>query len=172
MMVPERLFFALWPGTTQCGALSRIQSELSGPTGRPVHPLDIHLTLVFLGPATPEQRGCAEAAAGRLRIAPFDLVLDQTGSFPRARVLWCGISVCPSPLAELVTALRGELAGCGFVLDQRPYRAHATLARKSPPREARLLDPPIPWPVDGFVLAYGQEGPPPRYRILRRWNLT
>jgi hypothetical protein len=75
------------------------------------------------------------------------------------------------PLADLVLALRSELAGCGFALDNRPYRPHATLARKAPALEAYTLDPPIRWPVDSFVLAYGQEGPPPRYRILRRWSL-
>ena len=93
------------------------------------------------------------------------------GSFPRARVLWCGADTAPPPLAGLVLALRAGLVGCGFALDERPYRPHATLARKAPALEARTLNPPIRWLVDSFVLACGQEGPPPRYRILRRWSL-
>ena len=82
-----------------------------------------------------------------------------------------GAAVAPPPLADLVLALRSELAGCGFALDDRPYRPHATLARKATALEGRTLDPPIHWPVEAFVLACGQEGPPPRYRILRRWSL-
>ena len=167
----ERLFLALWPGAAQRLALARVQGALPPRAGRPTHPEDIHLTLVFLGPASPEQRHCAEMAAGRVRGRPFELTLDRVGSFPRARVLWCGADTAPPPLADLVLALRSELAGCGFALDNRPYCPHATLARKAPALEAYTLDPPIRWPVASFVLAYGQEGPPPRYRILRRWSL-
>ncbi|MBP8285117.1 MAG: RNA 2',3'-cyclic phosphodiesterase [Chromatiaceae bacterium] len=167
----ERLFLALWPGAAQRLALARVQGVLPLRIGRPTHPEDIHLTLVFLGPADPEQRHCAEMAAGRVRGGPFELTLDRVGSFPRARVLWCGADTASPPLAALVLALRSELASCGFVLDDRPYRPHATLARKAPALEARTLDPPIRWPVASFVLACGQEGPPPRYRILRRWSL-
>ncbi len=167
----ERLFLALWPGVAQRLALARVQGALPPRAGRPTHPEDIHLTLVFLGPASPEQRQCAEAAAGRVRGQPFELTLDRMGSFPRARVLWCGADTASPALAGLVLALRAGLAGCGFALDERPYRPHATLARKASALEARTLDPPIRWPVDSFVLACGQEGPPPRYRILRRWSL-
>lgn len=168
----ERLFFALWPGEAQCLALAQVQRQLPLPLGRPTHPLDIHLTLVFLGPAKPDQRQCAEAAAGRVQSPSFEVTLDRVGSFPRARVLWCGAEQAPAPLTSLVHSLQSELAGCGFAIDRRPYQPHATLARKAPPLALRLLDQPIHWPVDNFVLAAGQEGPPPRYRIFRRWNLA
>ena len=171
MPMAERLFLALWPRAAPRLALAQVQAALPPRAGRATHPEDIHLTLVFLGPAGLEQRRCVEAAAGRARCHPFELVLDRVGAFPRARVLWCGADTAPPPLADLVLALRSELAGCGFALDNRPYCPHATLARKAPALEAYTLDPPIRWPVDSFVLAYGQEGPPPRYRILRRWSL-
>ncbi len=167
----KRLFLAIWPGPAQRLALSRVQDTLPARVGRPIHPEDIHLTLVFLGLASPEQRQCAEDAAGRVRGLPFEFTLDRLGSFPRARVLWCGADTPSPPLADLVLALRAELAGCGFAPDDRPYRPHATLAHKAPALEGRTLETPIRWPVDSFVLASGQEGPPPRYRILRRWNL-
>lgn len=174
----ERLFFALWPGVAQRLALAGVQRDLGAlaprPAGHPArwtHPEDIHLTLVFLGSASPDQRRCAEAAAGRVRATAFALSMDRVGSFPRARVLWCGTAVALVPLVELVGSLRRELGSCGFTLDQRPYAPHATLARNARPLATRLLDQPIPWPVEDFVLAAGQEGPPPRYRILGRWPL-
>lgn len=171
MRMAERLFFALWPGEDQRRALAAVQRKLDLPRGRLAHPEDIHLTLVFLGPASADQRQCAEAAAGRVKRAPFELNLDRLGSFPRARVIWCGTEAVAPSLAALVEDLRLELGGCGFQLDQRPFKAHATLVRKAPPLPSRPLEPPIPWPVAEFVLAFGQEGPPPRYRILRRWPL-
>jgi RNA 2',3'-cyclic 3'-phosphodiesterase len=167
----KNLFLAIWPGAMERLALSRLRDTLSLQAGHPTHPEDIHLSLVFLGLASPDQRRCAEAATGRVRNPCFELSLDRLGSFPRARVQWCGADIAPPALTDLVTALRAELAGCGFLLDNRPYRPHATLARKAPAVAGRILEIPIRWTVDSFVLASGQEGPPPRYRILRRWFL-
>lgn len=167
----ERLFFALWPGDEQRRSLARVQRELSAQRGRQVHSQDIHITLVFLGEASAAQRACTELAAGAVGVAPFDLTLDRIGCFPRARVLWCGAGVCPRPLDELVAALKRELAACGFSPECRPYRPHATLVRKAVPLGSRPLVRPIYWHARDFVLACGQGGAPPRYRILRRWPL-
>ena len=171
----ERLFFALWPSERQRRSLERLQQGLTVHRGRPVHPQDIHATLVFLGQVDGERRACVEHAAGRVaargQAGPFELVLDRIGCFPRARVVWCGAEFCPGQLAELVSLLNGELEGCGLVPDRRPYRPHVTLFRKAAPLRADALDPPVRWPADSFVLAGAREGPPPRYRILRRWSL-
>lgn len=167
----ERLFFALWPGDAQRRALTRVQGGLPFPAGREAHPLDIHLTLVFLGPVGLRQRGCAEQAAAQVRGHAFELILDRVGSFPRSCTRWCGIDSCPQPLKDLVGALNNALGNCGFVPESRPFRPHITLARKAAVLESRLLEHPIQWPVEEFVLAYSQGGPPPRYRIAHRWSL-
>lgn len=167
----ERLFFALWPGEEQRSALARLQRD-SLRHGRETHPEDLHVTLVFLGDVIPEQRACAEAAADRVKGQPFRLVLDRIGSFPRARVVWCGASEHPQGLMDLVGALNRELLGCGFRPERRPYTAHVTLARNARPVEARALDRPIDWEVAEVVLVMTGTGPPPRYRIVRRWSLA
>lgn len=167
----ERLFFAFWPGAEQRLALSRIQQELPRRHFRATHPSDLHITLVFLGDVTPDQRACAEAAAARVTGKPFRLLLDRIGSFPRAGVIWCGPSERPQALLDLAGALNRELLSCGFRPESRPYAPHTTLARKARPIEARVLDDPVVWPVQEFVLVITETGAPPRYRVVRRWPL-
>jgi 2'-5' RNA ligase len=170
--VAERYFFALWPGDEQRLALTQMRGELPPYHGREAHPEDLHVTLVFLGQLDEERRRCVEAAAERVRGTAFSLTLDRIGSFPRARILWCGAGQTPQRLLELVGGLQGELRECGFRPERRAFVAHVTLARKSRPLPASALDHRIDWPVDSFVLAVGRDGGPPRYRVLRRWALA
>jgi 2'-5' RNA ligase len=172
MMASERLFFALWPADAQRRALTRVLRELPAHRGRESHPLDIHITLAFLGRVSNEQRYCVQQAAERARGVPFELVLDRIGCFPGARVLWCGADACPALLLDLVSSLTAGLEHCGFPPERRTYRPHATLVRNAVPTASMILERPVRWPVKGFVLAAGQGGPPPRYHILRRWSFS
>jgi 2'-5' RNA ligase len=170
--VSERLFFALWPGDAERSALARLQGSLALQGTRPTHPADIHLTLVFLGALPPERRACCEAAADLVQAAPFAIPLSRVGLWPRPRILWCGPAVTPPELLTLADGLAEALVPCGVPRETRPYAAHITLARRAraeidPRREWSLT-----WPVTGFVLAASRPGPPPRYRVLRRWALS
>jgi len=169
--VTERLFFALWPGERERGALTRIQDELADHRGRRTHPEDLHITLVFLGDLDPKRRACAEEAANRVQAAPFSLYLNRLGYFPRARIRWCGASERPQPLLDLLHALNGGLLSCGFHPERRPFEPHATLARKARPLPARELEHPVAWPVSEFALVIARPGECPRYRVVRRWPL-
>lgn len=169
----ERLFFALWPGEAERAGLVRLQHRLLRHGERPTHPEDLHLTLAFLGAVPPERRACCEAAGDGIDARPFVLSLSRVGFWPRPRILWCGPPAPPAPLLTLVRDLTDRLRPCGFPGERRPYAAHITLARKVAAR-GRPDDPTIPawhlrWPITGFVLAASGEGPPPRYRVLRRW---
>ncbi len=94
-----------------------------------------HITLAFYGevPAS-----VLDGLSGHLAHAagctpPLRLSLAAAGTFPsrasRARVLWCGLSGELAPLALM--AERVAMAGrhAGIVLEERPFRAHLTLAR-------------------------------------------
>jgi 2'-5' RNA ligase len=170
--VTERLFFALWPDAAVRRGLIQIRADLPRQHGRKPHPEDLHLTLAFLGEIDSGRRGCAEAAAERIRAEPFLLRLDRVGYWARPRILWCGASECPESLLEVLAALNHGLLGCGFAPERRPFVPHLTLARKAPRIEAFDLDPPLDWPVADFVLVGSRLGERPSYQVLRRWALA
>ena len=94
----------------------------------------IHVTLRFLGP-TPEPQILAAMdalAAAAAEAQPFEAGLDGAGAFPtaaRPRTLWLGIGAGAAELAALAEAVSRQLATRGWPPDERPFRAHLTLAR-------------------------------------------
>lgn len=156
-----------WPG--------RHHPALAG--ARWVHPLDLHLTLAFLGPR-PSDEAPAILAAGAAALAalpPLDLTVTGLGAFPglrAARVLWLGIQAGPA-LGVLVERLAPAMAPFGLTRGG-PYRPHATLARLRSPVALPDLPPPEPFTarVDRARLLTGGPGPGPRYRDLGEVPLT
>ena len=170
---PQRLFLALWPDSATRAALAAAARDLlDGVRARPVPAENLHLTLAFLGPTAAARRLCAEAAAARLRLPGFRLVLDEAGFFARAGVVWLGCRQAPAPLLELVQGLRTGLADCGFAPDTRPYRAHVTVGRKLRGRPRLAPPPPLAWEVRDFVLVRSRTRPDgAAYEVLTRWPL-
>lgn len=116
-------------------ALGDLQSRLRPRLGgiRPVRPEGIHLTLRFLGPASPSRlerlspRLCAAAEA----CPPGDAPVRGVGMFPdrgSPRVLWLGIEL-PEPLLELQRECERAARAAGFEPESRAFRAHLTLGR-------------------------------------------
>jgi 2'-5' RNA ligase len=94
----------------------------------------LHLTLRFLGP-TPDERipaieaAMAAAAAGE---RPFRVSLGGAGAFPstrRPRAIWLGIAGGIDELVRIARHLEDALVAAGWPRDERPFRAHLTLAR-------------------------------------------
>ncbi|MBK1717596.1 RNA 2',3'-cyclic phosphodiesterase [Thiocystis violacea] len=167
----ERWFLALWPDSETRTALEAQLVGLIPFQGRATHPLDRHLTLVFLGELDPDRLGGVESVASQVSAPRFELELDRIGHFARSQILWCGPSRTPEPLTALVADLQIRLAARGIATDPRPYRPHLTLARRVRQGASLDLPAPVPWPVTELVLAFGRSGAPPRYRIQRRWPL-
>ncbi|GIK35037.1 MAG: RNA 2',3'-cyclic phosphodiesterase [Gammaproteobacteria bacterium] len=167
----RRLFFALWPEPALREALwQETREQLQRCGGRLVPQDNLHLTLVFLGEVGQAQQAAVVAAARRLPLARFELLLDRYGWFESAQVLWLGCSQTPASLLALASALAGKAQAAGLRIDPRAFHPHVTLARKL--RNPPDLAPPRPvaWRVDGFVLAESLSGPGgPRYAVLERF---
>jgi len=112
-----------------------------------------HLTLKFFGPV-PDAESLAEFVADAVRTRePFTLSLGGAGAFPNARrasVLWLGVRAGEDALTDLASP---------YVDDDRPFRAHLTLARVSKARDVRAVVAALdacgesePWKVEEVVL--------------------
>lgn len=170
-----RLFFALWPEPFALDASrERLRAHAAGVDGRLQRADQLHVTLEFLG-NVPESRLAAvlevgAAASGSL--APFDVVLDRIEYWRRPQVLCMAASSIPQPLQALVQSLRSELVARGFQAEQRPFKAHLTLARKvrHPPPTVALE--PLVWPAREFSLVESTTDPAgSRYQRLATWTI-
>jgi 2'-5' RNA ligase len=131
--------------------VARVQSHLSN-AGRAVPPRNFHVTLAFLGmqPAAVIPDICA--LAGRLRLAPCRVVMDQMGRFPRAGVMWLGASMPPDPLRRFQQDLLDALQDAGIGHDPKPWTFHLTLYRRLRKPFPTLPPVAIEWSVRGFDL--------------------
>ena len=125
--------------TTIAALVERIRAEraLAAPDERDVRWVrmdGLHLTLRFLGP-TPEASVPTVAEAVRRAAStqdPFEVRIDGGGSFPnprRPRTLWLAVTHGTAELGSLARAVDRELVAAGWPSDDRPFRAHLTVAR-------------------------------------------
>lgn len=149
------------------------------------HPDDIHLTLVFLGPVTPEQTAIIQAGMEDVAGAtpPLAIRLGKGGVFGPAhapRILWMGLEPSAA-LDRLQAALAAVAAKAGIPLENRPFSPHITLARfRSRPLPAALTSMIrcinnthfAVIPVDRVLFMNSQHsGPGPRYTTIHQSTL-
>ncbi len=144
-----RLFLAIDLPREVRQALGDLQDRTrrSCPGWRWVRPEGIHLTLRFLGEVGPADEA-RQRETWRRAVAGHAAVRFQVGGlgvFPgggRPRVLWVGVKDASAggDLAALATSLEAAARELGFEPEERPFRAHLTLARAE--REGRPIAPP------------------------------
>lgn len=167
----RRLFFGLKPDKEVRNAIDRSYRRLPSLKGRPRHPEDLHMTLVFLGRVDGELDCIRDAAAG-IRVPKFSMVLDRFDFWKGPGIVLLQPSMPPQSLFDLATRLNTNLTACGFEPEKRPYKPHVTLLRKAKPIEAEVPDKAIGWPVDRFCLyTSSSREAPPRYQVIDQWSL-
>lgn len=169
-----RTFFALVPDESvrvQFAALARDVARRS--RGRAISGEHVHLTLAFMGdvPAASVQR--LRATGDGLPHAGAVLDFDTLGAWRASGVAWVVPSVLPPALSELHAVLHDALEQAGFVLENRPFRPHVTLARRCVTPHPRTRCTPIRWEVRRLCLIGSELKPEgPRHTTLAEWPLT
>jgi 2'-5' RNA ligase len=191
-----RLFVGIACPEAQGAEVSALMDRLAAGLSfrKWTHPDDLHVTLHFLGDTPPQRleaisQAMEETAA---RFAPLVLSFTEPGIFgpPDApRILWLGLKEhgAPGRLKMLHQMLRPGLVSAGCRLDDRPFRAHMTLARqgnstcspetvKAAWNSALQGEPhsgphPIfsPWTASGITLFRSHLGRRPSYEKLRHF---
>jgi 2'-5' RNA ligase len=165
--------------------MRRLRSEFPEVRASWERPEKLHVTLKFLGDvehARVEVLSRAAARAGS-NIEPFDLTINEPGSFPphgQPRVLWLGLVDATGRLAFMQSALETECVAVGFPRESRAFKPHLTLARIRSPQGARELAEahrethfePQSFKVSELVLMLSELGPGgSRYTPLSRQSL-
>jgi len=168
----HRLFFALWPDDELQAVIEREACELVARSGgKPVPRTHYHATLAFLGSVAAERLAVVRAVAAEITAPEFVLQLDHIHGWRRSGILFMGTHRVPAALTQLVDALQSKLREREFVLEERPFRLHVTLARN-----ARLTESvpvaQIDWQVNEFALVESTPGRGgSRYEVIGRWAL-
>ena len=137
-----RAFLAIEPPESILQSVIRLQEKLKMEISGRVswtRPQGQHLTLKFFGDISTEDVNHIRTAVQN-RVAPgwsLNLSIEKTGVFPdtrKPRVLWCGVTSDVEKLSTLQKQLDSDFAEIGFPREDRPFRAHLTLARIKDPR--------------------------------------
>jgi 2'-5' RNA ligase len=163
------IFFALWPDAETRARLAEMALAAAHRSGgRATSAEKLHLTLVYLGPTSPEVLEAVRRAASALRADPFSLVLDQLGWWRHNRIAWLGASRMPPALSSLQAELHARVGAAGATLDTRAYVPHITLVRKANQGLSQESVPPLVWRAEHFCLAQSASS---RYLVLDSWPL-
>lgn len=111
----------------------RTECDAAGWKASWVREESYHFTLRFLGQVDADRVDAIAAALDGVGAhRAFPLRLAGVGAFPnwgRPKVLWIGVDEGASDLAELAREVGARLDTLGFSREDRPYRAHLTIAR-------------------------------------------
>lgn len=139
-----RVFVALEVPGAVIESLVAFQNEVSG-TGadlKLVERENLHFTVKFLGEIGDPQAADAKSRLEKLSIKGAEVQVKGSGAFPSVgnpRVVWAGVGpqdeqTVSSIAGEVIRSLEGIGEG-----DDRPFRAHITLARVRSHRNSRQL---------------------------------
>jgi 2'-5' RNA ligase len=125
-----RLFIGIPLAEGVVGALAALTERLKAPGDGLRWPgaEGWHITLQFLGKTSEEQYKCVAAGLRGIHKARFAIQLEPPGFFDRAGVFFVGVRLSPE-LEQLQQRVVTATQPCGFVVEDRPYHPHITLAR-------------------------------------------
>ena len=161
-----RLFVALWPDAALRAALAAWRDACTWPAGAAVvATAKLHMTLHFIGEVATD-RLPAIVQDLRVPLQPFELALDRCVAWPRGLIV-LQPSETPAALLALHAACADALRLLELPLQQRPFRAHVTLARGAAGASLQQRTEPLRWPAGELALVRSHPGPL-GYEVLSR----
>lgn len=141
-----------------------------------VHPKDYHITVQFLGDTQGENVESVLSSLHdvALKQQPIELALQGAGVFGLStapRILWAGIAGEIEELQKLQQHVTTSMSPLGYKAEDRPYKAHITVARKfsggNLPTDWLNTGPePVTFTADKLVLFRTNMHSSPMYEIL------
>jgi 2'-5' RNA ligase len=138
------------------------RSVVTACDGVPVPAHNFHFTLAFLGniPASrTHELGEIGARAARNTRGPLAITLDAIDYWRKPQILCATSTTVPIAAAALADDLKRALTENGFTPDLKPFRAHATLARKVRRVTRDREVPPVHWSFNDFRLVESRTAP-------------
>ncbi|MEV1328201.1 RNA 2',3'-cyclic phosphodiesterase [Micromonospora costi] len=191
-----RLFVAVCPPedavadlTDQITRLRIGAAAAAGTNVRLADPAHVHLTLAFLGEVEADRLIEVESALGLAaqwfrdaREASPRLRLGGGGRFGRGplTVLWVDVRGEAEALGVLARLVRSRLRAARLPHDDKPFRAHLTIARPGDrmdrvdiEADRATLDGYLgpEWPATELLLIRSHLGPRPRYDRIAAWPI-
>lgn len=131
-----RLFIALELSKNQKKEVGDFQEKVKKHLHnvRWVKPVNIHLTLKFLGESPEDRVEAVKEAIGDAceGFRPFSTRYGNSGVFPseqKARVLWIGVEEGKESLCRLAGNVEEKMAGLGYKKEKRSFHPHLTIGR-------------------------------------------
>lgn len=178
MSESSRLFFALLPDDTVHRAAHAAARDLRmkmQPGGWLTPSANYHVTLVFIGNNVPKNtEDLMRSVGGRVHGAPFQMVLNTTGSFKTTdMVWWLGLREIPEAMADLRRDLYDAVTKVGITPERQKFVPHLTFNRGAEIPLPHSIFKPIDWPVSDFALVRSTtRGVETSHEVLERWSLT
>lgn len=149
-----RVFFALWPETTESRQLAAWQVQLNRLCGgHAMRGKTLHNTLLFLGDVVLHRLEALQLAAREINVENFKLCFDEARYWRHNHIVYAAPAHVPQHLTSLVHALEQRLAAHHFKFDQRDYCPHVTLLRNAQWNDVPLpAMQPVCWTISDFAL--------------------
>jgi 2'-5' RNA ligase len=114
--------------------LAEAQEKLmrSGADLKPVDPVNIHVTMRFLGDIQPSMIDRIHREMEQTVFRPFSVEIRGVGAFPsvrNARVVWAGIKEGADQLRDIFNQVEPRLRDLGLRPDSKGFSPHITIAR-------------------------------------------
>ncbi len=167
-----RLFLALWPDDKTREQLFDVANQLKNENIKLVKKPNLHMTLEFLGEVSDKDKDELIERLNDIKTEPFEIKLSQTGFWKKPQILYVGTTIIPKQLLTLVKSIKKCVKQQGLKTDDREYKPHVTIARKT--KQILLLKETfqITWQVTSFALVVSNStNAGVEYWVIREWSL-